>query len=179
MLRATFLFLSLVSFAPSLPSQTVEPETRTMEAVLSELRQLRQDFQVAAVAARKAQIVIYRLHVQAAVVERAIERLENVRRGLIQMASQRKYLTDQIKRFEELRDHAENDQQRKQFEEILIGTKENLEASGPEEQELQVRQVELEAELRSEQAKWDRLQDELDRLENSLGNSALEASDQR
>ncbi|HEV3420406.1 MAG TPA: hypothetical protein VG075_08875 [Candidatus Acidoferrum sp.] len=112
-------------------------------------------------------------------VERSIERLENVRRGLIQMASQRKYLTDQIKRFEELRDHAENDQQRKQFEEILIGTKENLEASGPEEQELQVRQVELEAELRSEQAKWDRLQDELDRLENSLGNSALEASDQR
>jgi len=179
MLRATFLFLSLVSFAPSSPSQTVEPETRTMEAVLSELRQLRQDFQVAAVAARKAQIVIYRLHVQAAVVERSIERLENVRRGLIQMASQRKYLTDQIKRFEELRDHAENDQQRKQFEEIVIGTKENLEASGPEEQELQVRQVELEAELRSEQAKWDRLQDELDRLENSLGNSALEASDQR
>jgi hypothetical protein len=136
-----------------------------MEAVLSELRQLRQDFQVAAVAARKAQI---RLHVQAAVVERAI-----------QMASQRKYLTRQIKRFEELRDHAENDQRRKQFEEILIGTKENLEVSGPEEQELQVKQVEREAELRTEQSKWDRLQDELDRFENSLGNSALQASDQR
>jgi predicted nuclease with TOPRIM domain len=179
MLRAAFLFLSLFFFAPFSPSQTVEPQTHTMEAVLSEIHQLRQDLQAAAMAARKAQIVIYRLHVQVAVVERATDRLENVKRELVQMASQRKYLTDQIKRFEELRDHAENGQQRKQFEDILTGTKENLEASGPEEQELQTKQVELEADLRAEQAKWDRLQDELDRLENSLGNSALQVSDRR
>jgi len=37
--------------------------------------------------------------------------------------------------------------------------------------------MELETDLRTEQAKWDRFQDELDRLENSLGNSALQASD--
>jgi chromosome segregation ATPase len=113
------------------------------------------------------------------VVERATDRLENVKRELVQMASQRKYLTDQIKRFEELRDHAENGQQRKQFEDILTGTKENLEASGPEEQELQAKRIELESDLRTEQTKWDRLQDELDRLENSLGNSALQVSDRR
>jgi hypothetical protein len=80
-----------------------------MEALLSEIRQLRQDLEAAATATRKAQIILYRLHVQ----------------------------------------------------------------------ELEAQQMELETDLMTEQAKRDRLQDELDRVENSLGNSALQASDRR
>jgi chromosome segregation ATPase len=173
MLRATFLFLSLVSFSSSASSQTVEPQTRAMEAVLSEIRQLRQDLQSAAVSARKAQIVIYRLHVQAALVQRATERLENVKNELAQLESERKYLTEQIKHLEEMKDRAETEQQRKQFEDYIIGPKSNLEAAVPREQELQAKQIELEADLRTEQAKWDRLQDELDRLENALLASSM------
>jgi pyruvate/oxaloacetate carboxyltransferase len=90
MLRATFLFLTLFSFPASLLAQTSEPQIRTMEAVLSEIRQLRQDLQFAAVATRKAQIVIYRLHVQAAMVERATEHLENVKNELSQIDSGKK-----------------------------------------------------------------------------------------
>jgi chromosome segregation ATPase len=173
MLRATFLFLSLVSFSSSASSQTVEPQTRAMEAVLSEIRQLRQDLQSAAVSARKAQIVIYRLHVQAALVQHATERLENVKNELAQLESERKYLTEQIKHLEEMKDRAETEQQRKQFEDYIIGPKSNLEAAVPREQELQAKQIELEADLRTEQAKWDRLQDELDRLENALLASSM------
>jgi HAMP domain-containing protein len=179
MLRATFLFLILVSFSLSSPGQTVEPQMRTMEAVLSELRQLRQDLQAAAVATRKAQIVIYRLHVQAAVVERATERLENAKNELDQLESQKKTMTEQIKQFEEIEDRAETAQQRKQYEDYITRYKANLEAEVPREQELRAKQIELETDLRTEQAKWDRLQDELDRLENSLENSALQARDRR
>ena len=176
MLRATFLFLSLVSVAPSSPAQTADPQTRTMEALLSEIRQLRQDFEAAATATRKAQIILYRLHVQAGVVERATERLERVRNGLAQMESQKKYLTEQLKRFEEMKDQSETEQQKKRVEENILEFKASLETIGPEGQELEAKQMELETDLRTEQAKWDRFQDELDRLENSLGNSALQAS---
>ncbi|HWO27576.1 MAG TPA: hypothetical protein VNO32_02140 [Candidatus Acidoferrum sp.] len=179
MLRATFLFVSLASFAPSLPVQTAEPQTRTMEAVLSEIRQLRHDFQAAAAATRKAQIVIYRLHVQAGVVERATERLESAKSELAQLEFQKRSLNDQIKQLEEMRDRADTEQKRKQFEDYITNSKENLEASAPREQELQARQIELEVDLRTAQAKWDRLQDELDRLENSLENFSLQASDRR
>jgi len=150
-----------------------------MQAVLSEIRQLRQDLQIAAVAARKVQIVIYRLHAQAAVVERASERLENARNEFSQMESRVKYQTEQIKRFEEMKDRAENEQHRKQFDDAISNFKVGLEEWGPEEQELRLKQVGLEAELRTEQAKWDRLQEELDRLENALENSALQASARR
>jgi hypothetical protein len=85
MLRTAFLLLSFVSFPPTSPGQTTEPQTRAMEAVLSEIRQLRQDLQVAAVATRKAQIVIYRLHLQATVLERATQRLEDVKNELAQI----------------------------------------------------------------------------------------------
>ena len=179
MLRATFLFLSLASFAPSLPAQTAEPQTRTMEAVLSEIRQLRHDFQAAAAATRKAQIVIYRLHVQAGVVERATDRLESAKGELAQVEYQKQSLTEQIKQFEEMKDRAETEQKRKQFDEYIANSKSNLEASAPRELELQAKQIELEADLRTEQAKWNRLQDELDRLENSLENSSLQASERR
>jgi hypothetical protein len=179
MVRATFLFLSIVSFSPYSPGQTAEPQTHTMEAVLSEIRQLRQDLQAAAVATRKAQIVIYRLHVQAQVVERATERLENVKNELDQFESQKKMMTEQIKQFEDIKDRAETPQQRQQYEDYITRYTTNLEAEVPREQELQAKQIELEADLRTEQAKWDRLQDELDRLENSLEKSALQASDRR
>jgi hypothetical protein len=179
MLRATFLFLSLTSFAPSLPAQTAEPQTRTMEAVLSEIRQLRHDFQAAAAATRKAQIVIYRLHVQAGVVERATDRLESAKGELAQVEYQKQSLAEQIKRLEEMKDRAETEQKRKQFDEYIANSRSNLEASAPREQELQAKQIELEADLRTEQAKWNRLQDELDRLENSLENSSLQASERR
>lgn len=179
MLRATFLFLSLVTISSSLPAQTAEPQIRTMEAVLSEIRQLRQDLQAAAIATRKAQIVIYRLHVQADVLERATERLENTKGELAQLDSQKKSLTEQIRQLEEMKDRPENEQRRKQFEDYLTNCKANLEAVGPREQELQTKQLELEADLRTEQAKWNRLQDELDRLENLLENSSLEANKRR
>jgi chromosome segregation ATPase len=146
-----------------------------MEAVLSEIRLLRQDLQAAAVATRKAQIVIYRLHVQVEVLERATERLENTKGEIAQLESQKNSLTEQIKQLEEMKDRPENEQRRKQFEDYLTNSKANLEAVGPREQELQAKQVELEADLRTEQAKWNRLQDELDRLESSLENSTLQA----
>jgi len=179
MLRATFLFLSLVSFAPSSPGQSAEPQTRAMEAVLSEIRQLRQDLQAAAVAARKAQIVIYRLHVQAEVVERATERLEGAKSELAQLGFQRKSLPEQIKQLEEMKDRAETEQKRKQLEDYITTSRANLEEMGAREQELQAKVFELEVDFRAERAKWDRLQDELDHLENSLEHSALQAGNRR
>ena len=98
MLQATFLSLCLFSFSSSAYCQDKERETRTMEAVLSEIRPLRQDLRAAAVATRKAQIVIYRLHVQQGVVRRATERLETAKNSLSQLESQKKCQTEEIKR---------------------------------------------------------------------------------
>jgi len=176
MLRTTFLLLSLALVSPPTPCQTTEPDKAVIEALLSEIRQLRQDLRAAAADARKAQIVIYRLHVQQAVVERTSERLDSVKNELTMIESQKKYQSEQIKRFEEMKEQAKTEQEQKRFEEYICQFKTNLEQWDPKEQELQAQRIELEAELRAEQAKWERLQDELDRLENALESSTLRVS---
>jgi predicted nuclease with TOPRIM domain len=148
-----------------------------MQALLAEVHQLRQDLQTSAVAARKAQIVIYRLHVQEAVVVRAEDRLENAKSALAQM--QRKYQVEQIKRFEEMRDRAENAQEQKRFEDTLAQFRSQMEAFESEEPELRTKESEGEEEFNIQQAKLNRLEDQLDQLDKTLGEFTLQASRSR
>jgi len=144
--------------------------------LLSEVRQLRHDLQTSAIAARKAQIVIYRLHVQEAAVARASERLEETKTGLEQLRARSKYQAMQIKRFEDMKDSTEDAAQRKQFDDAIADLKTQMEAWASEEQELQPKELELEQQLRIEQAKLDQLESELDRLDQAVMNAALEVA---
>ncbi len=174
MFRAAMIGLCLLFFSAITQAQTTVCEAKTMEALLTEIRQLRQDLQAAATAARKAQIVIYRLHVQVAAAEHAAAQLESAKNERTQMQWQVQYQTLQIKRLEEMKERAETEEQRKQFDESISAFRAGLEMLGPKEQELQANEIEKEAELRIQQAKLDQLESELDRIENTLGNSALE-----
>lgn len=176
MLRAAFLVLGLLFFAQGAPSQKPEPEPQLMQSLLSEVRQLRQDLQTSAIAARRAQIVIYRLHEEETAVERAQERLDQAKTALAQMQAQRNYETAQIARCEEMRTHVENENERSQYDNAISEMRARLDASALEEQELQIKQTELEADLRIEQAKLERLQYLLDQLDRDLENFALQAS---
>lgn len=157
-------------------SQNTESEQKTMEAVLTEIRQLRHDLQMAATAARRTLIVIYRLHEQNQVVERASELLENSKTALAQMEMQKQYQAEQIKNFEEMLEQTENRQQWKQLDSTVERFREQLAAWEPEEQELRVKVSELEADVRSAKAKQERLEDQLDQLDRELEETAVRAS---
>jgi len=122
--------------------------------------------------------VIYRLHTQQAVVARATERLENARTALDQMQAQEKHEVAQIQRWEGMKDRIQNDQERKQFEDTLSELRAQMETWGTQELELQTQVIALEQDLRIQQAKMDRLLDELERLDNSLEIPSLQASRQ-
>jgi chromosome segregation ATPase len=174
MLRPAFLALGFFLVPPSALGQTTPTESQTLQALLTEVRQLRHDLQTSAIAARKAQIVIYRLHVQEAAVARASELLDETKAGLQQWRTQRSYQAVQIKRYEEMKDRTEDAAQRKQFDDEIADLRTQMEASVPEEQELQSKELELEQQLRIEQAKLDQLEGELDRLDQAVMNAALQ-----
>jgi chromosome segregation ATPase len=176
MLRISSVALVFLFFVPAAPCQKVDRESEPLQALLSEIRQLRQDLQVAAIAARRAQIVIYRLHEQEMAVERATERLENANSALAQIQMQHKYNAENLKRLEENKDRFENEQERKQYTDEMSNIKDREEALQAQEQEWQLNQLELEQQLKIEQAKLQQLQDQLDRLDKDLENAALQAS---
>jgi YesN/AraC family two-component response regulator len=176
MLRPAIFALSLLFFSSPALAQTAPTESPTLQAVLAEIRQLRQDLQTSAIAARRAQILIYRLHVQEAAAARASQRLDEAKSSIEQFRARRKYQELEIKRYEDMRDRAENASQRQQFVDAITELKAQMEVLAPEEQEAQMRETELEQQSRIEQAKLGQLQDELDRLDQAVMNAALHAA---
>jgi hypothetical protein len=163
MLRPSVLALSLLLFSSPALGQATPTDSQTLQALLSEIRQLRQDLQTSAIAARRAQILIYRLHVQEAAVAQASQSLDEAKSSIEQLRVNRKYQEIQFKRYQDMKDRAENGVQRQQFEDTITELKAQMEASVSEEQEVQIREMELERQSRIEQAKLDQLQEELDR----------------
>ena len=76
MVRRTILALGLPLLSPRVFGQATPTQSQTLEALLAEVHQLRQDLHAVATAGRRAQILIYRLYVQEAVVARAAEHLD-------------------------------------------------------------------------------------------------------
>jgi chromosome segregation ATPase len=176
MLRPAIFALSLLFFSSPALAQTAPTESPTLRAVLVEIRQLRQDLQTSAIAARRAQILIYRLHAQETAVAHASQQLDEAKSSIEQLRARKKYCEFQIKQDEGMRDRAENPAQRKQFEDAITELKVQMEEWVPEEQEAQMRETELEQQSRIEQAKLGQLQDELDRLDQAVMNAALHAA---
>jgi hypothetical protein len=176
MIRSLVLMVSSLLFSSAAVCQAPAcPEAQTLQSLLTEVHQLRQDLQTVSVAARRAQILIYRLYVQDAIVQRVSENLNNAKTALDAMRTNRGFQTEQIKQYEEARDGSEDPTHRKQMDDMIAQWKSRLEAENSTEQELQAKETELEEELRTERAKFEQEQAKLAELDNALENSVLQA----
>jgi chromosome segregation ATPase len=146
-------------------------DSQTLQALLAEMRQLRLELRTATIAAQRAQILIYRVQAQQAVVTRLSQRVDNNGSRLTQNQNEQKMFVGQIKRLEDLRDN-QNENERKQTDEQLTQMKARIEQLGSEEQEMLPRKIQLEEELRMEQTKLAQLHDELDRIDKALEQTA-------
>jgi len=94
-------------------------------------------------AARKAQILIYRLYLQGAAVERATKRVDAAKSALPQSEAQNRRAAEELKTYEEMRNSLDDAARRKQLEDVIPRFKTNLEASLAEQQELKQRKLRL------------------------------------
>ncbi len=180
MRRSSFLVLGFFAVSTSAFGQTTSTDSQTLQALLAEVRQLRQDLQTTTVATQRAQILLYRSQVQEAAVARASQRLDNARAKLEETQSARKKLAAEIKSSENFVGNTENSPaDRKQIEGWLPQGKARLESLESEEQQWQTREMEAEEQQRLEQAKLGGLQDQLDRIEKALENLSLQPGSSR
>lgn len=158
----------------SMAAQTKSSDTQTLQQILGEVRQLRRELQVTAAAAQRAQILMFRLQAQENAVRRLQDRVDDSRSKLTQIEQEKSKLSQDLKQFEDSQTRAVNDDPvvRKEVEQTLANLKARLEVDANDEQEMQARLTDAEEQLRTEQAKLGRLQDELDRLDKSLEESS-------
>ncbi len=171
--RSSLSVLGLLLFSPACFGQSTPNDSQTLQALLSEVRQLRQDLQTTIIAAQRAQILLYRLQGQEAAVARASERLDEAREMLTGAQSERKHQAAEVKQHEDFISNTENSSaQRKEFENRLPEDKARLESFENLEQQQQARETEAEQQLRAEEAKFSDLRDKLDRLDKALDNAS-------
>ena len=131
--------------------------------MLAEVRQLRQDLQIAAATIQRAQIVMFRLQVQGALLESARQRLEAARFSCSQAPLQRQMALSQIEETQARKRNAQNPAEQQAAETMLLRLNSQIEMATKQEQECQAPQAEAEAEFRAEDGKMIDLQQQLDK----------------
>jgi uncharacterized protein (DUF342 family) len=163
-----FRIVFVLVIAGAAAAQTPTPDTLALQALVTEIRQLRQDLQATTIVTQRVQIVLYRLQTQTALATRASSRLEDARASFVNAQSETKRVTGFIPLMEEDTKSTQDAAQRKAKEETLAQTKVNLERLAAREQSFQSLAIDAESQYRAEQGKLADLQDQLDRLDKLL-----------
>ncbi len=174
--RAPIVVLGCLSLAVPCAGQTLQSDSQTLVALLSEVRQLRQELQTSLITAQRTQILLHRLQGQEAAVARAAQRLDEARETHSGAQAERKQLAAEIKRNEELVSNEQNPPgQRKALEDRLSGDRARLESFEKQEQREQAREAEAQQQMQAEEAALGDLRERLDQLDRALESAGRRA----
>src|SRR5882724_6933662 len=135
LLAAGASLFAVVCFA-----QTNPGDSQILQALLAEVRQLRQDLKTTTIATQRSQILVYRLQGQEAAVGRASQRLDQAREMLARTQDERKHVVADIKQDEDAAGSAENSAaQKSSIENTLAEFRMRLQSLESEEQQHQAR----------------------------------------
>src|SRR5215831_3576015 len=155
---------------PAQPAHAAQADTRTLEALLSEVRALRQDLRASLNRSQSMQILLARLQIQQGVTTRATDRLNNARQKRLDTQFHQKELGLEQKGIEDSLP-APDPQQQSDLLDRLNHVKSDLEVTGHQVQQQQTAELQAEKELREEQDKLNALETQLDELVQSMGDS--------
>ena len=166
--RASTLILAALLITSTALAQTGPPDTQLTQAMLAEIHQLRQDLQTAAATIQRVQIVMYRLQSQSALVSSATQRADEAHGLCAGMQQQQRFLTTQVEQIEARLRNAQNPAEKQTAETQLDMFKSNLAGFTTEAQLCPAKEAEAETLRRTEQAKMNDLDAQLDKLDKVL-----------
>jgi len=150
--------------------QIAPTDSQTLQAILSEIRELRHELQTNNATTVRAQIALYRLQRQDEVLAQANQRLSSAKLRLADAESDRAKKAIQIQSAKEAASHSQAPDAQSHFEQIVLPELESqLEMLQKQERHARTEEAEAEQQLRDEQVKLDGLNDSLDRYNTALG----------
>jgi chromosome segregation ATPase len=159
---ASLFFLAATCLLPQ------SADSQTLQAILQDLRQLRQDLAATTVAVQRIQILLYRLQLQEAAVRNAtqrhdqtLEKVKNAEQALSNSA-------DGLKAAEAKLASLADESQRPAVEAQVREMKRRIDMWSHDASEVRVTEIAADGDLKNEQAKLADLQQRLDRLERQL-----------
>jgi len=167
--RSASLILILSIIPVAAQSQTAPTDSQTLQAILSEIRQLRRDLQTSNAMAARAQIALYRLQRQDEAVTRAMQRLNDARSKSARLETERNNKALEIQQARTATTHGDNPNAQQNFEEVVLPMlKSQVDLLQRQEQQAKAEEAEAEQQLRDEQTRLAGLNDLLDRYNTAL-----------
>jgi hypothetical protein len=168
------VFLCIVAFL-GLPKatmgQTAASDTQTLQALLSEVRALRQELRLSLNRTQSMQILLVRFQMQEGVIAHASDRLNEARQRLSDTRIHQKEMAIEVKRLEDSLNAAENQQQQTDLQDRIKHAKSDLEVVGSVIQQQQAAETQAEQQMRDEQDKLNVLESQLDELVRDMDNA--------
>jgi chromosome segregation ATPase len=172
-MRRTILLLLgvLLAVSPAL-GQSASSDSQTLQAILQELRGLRQDLRTVTVTSQRAQILFFRVQSEQESVARAQQQLDDARSALSKAQNHRQGIEREVQYYKDQdnEDRTPNPAERQRIESNLPRMKGLLQEAQADEQQAQSREMTAKDKLQLEQSNLDNLKEELDRLDKSLAN---------
>lgn len=169
MRRTCFLILVSLAMTAATFGQSASSDSRTMQALLSELHELRLDLHSSLEKLQVCQILLARLQIQEVAVTRASQHLDDARAKLGELQVAIKGETAEVKQLEAASPSVNETQA--QIDEALSRAKADLDASTSLAQQRQAIETEAEQQLQTEREKLERLENQLDELVRAMGSA--------
>lgn len=168
MLKIVLASVLIFATAVVCPAQTKEPDT-TIQSLLSEVHQLRQDIEAMTITSQRVQIALYAWQMQDAAVGRATERLDGTRNRCKNEESARQRFAAEVELLQS-RSASNNvpEAEARANQSNLTRTKAMLDAQISVVQTCQATEADITNQLRNDQAKLSELQDRIDHLDKTL-----------
>ena len=171
MRRAVFLVLAVFGLSATAFGQAAPNDPQTLQALLTEVRELRQELRFSLARIQTALILLSRLQTQQSVVTHASDRLDEARAKLDAAQDRRQHESTEFKRLEDSLSSEENPAQQKLLQDEIVHFKSELDASTAAEQQAQTIENECELQLRNERDKLDAINAQLDEILKIMGTS--------
>lgn len=172
MRRALFCIIPLLAVSAHGVGQTASSDSQTLQALLSEVRGLRQDLRVSQNRTQSMQILLARFQMQEQSVTRASDHLNDARQKMLDAQIHQKELGLEVKRLEDQVNAAQNSQVQADLQDRMRHMQSDLEVMAHVAQEQQTTKVEAERHLRDEQDKLGIIENQLDELIRNMANTS-------
>jgi chromosome segregation ATPase len=176
MRRAFYSVVAVLAISSFAVGQSATSDTQTLQALLTEVRALRQELRVSLNRTQTMQILLVRFQMQEGAIARASDRVNEARQKLLDTQIHQKELTAEAKQTEEAMDSDPNPQRQADFQDRLKQIKSNLDVLGTVAQQRQTAEVQAEQQLRDEQDKLSALESQLDEVVRAMGSPAEQLS---
>jgi chromosome segregation ATPase len=166
-MKITVLFVS-ICLAASAQTPPATPDSSVIQALLSEVHQLRLAIERTNSIGPRIQLIVERVKMQQQVVSRLSDQLESARRELEHLQADQARSAEQIKNAEAELGQTTDPVKRQRMELELKLFKPEFERGQQLPEALRAREADLSGRLRTEQAALDALNDRLTQIERSL-----------